>query len=148
MAPRPSRLRLAYDDARLTLKKKPRVAAVYILLRFLVLFRQLILPFTLPFSRRLMMQRLKQLLSRKPPRNRKRQKINTLSIQESRRLRLDQQLHRRLLLQNRSGLKESLRLSMSSRAALSTESIRVDISGPLLQIKLGIRSIIGTVSWM
>ena len=37
MAPRPSRLRLAYDDARLTLKKKPRVAAVYILLRFLVI---------------------------------------------------------------------------------------------------------------
>ena len=37
MAPRPSRLRAAYDDARLTLRKKPRVAAVYILLRFLVI---------------------------------------------------------------------------------------------------------------
>ena len=37
MASRPSRLRAAYDDARLTLKKKPRVAAVYILLRFLVI---------------------------------------------------------------------------------------------------------------
>ena len=37
MAPRPSRLRAVYDDARLTLKKKPRVAAVYILLRFLVI---------------------------------------------------------------------------------------------------------------
>ena len=37
MAPRPSRLRLVYDDARLTLRKKPRVAAVYILLRFLVI---------------------------------------------------------------------------------------------------------------
>ena len=37
MAPRPSRLRAAYDDARLTLRKKPRVAAVYFLLRFLVI---------------------------------------------------------------------------------------------------------------
>ena len=37
MSPRPSRLRAAYDDAKLTLKKKPRVAVVYILLRFLVI---------------------------------------------------------------------------------------------------------------
>lgn len=37
MAPRPSRLRAAYDDARLTLRKKPRVAVVYFLLRFLVI---------------------------------------------------------------------------------------------------------------
>ena len=37
MSPRRSRLRAVYDDARLTLKKKPRVAAVYILLRFLVI---------------------------------------------------------------------------------------------------------------
>ena len=37
MASRPSRLRAVFDDARLTLKKKPRVAAVYILLRFLVI---------------------------------------------------------------------------------------------------------------
>ena len=37
MAPRPSRLRAAYDDARMTLRKKPRVAMVYFLLRFLVI---------------------------------------------------------------------------------------------------------------
>ena len=37
MASRPSRLRAAFDDARLTLKNKPRVAAVYILLRFMVI---------------------------------------------------------------------------------------------------------------
>ncbi len=37
MKARPSRLRSVYHDARLTLKHKPRVAFVYILLRFLVI---------------------------------------------------------------------------------------------------------------
>lgn len=37
MKARPSRLRAVYDDARLTLRRKPRVAFVYILLRFLVI---------------------------------------------------------------------------------------------------------------
>lgn len=37
MKARPSRLRTVYNDARMTLKHKPRVAFVYILLRFLVI---------------------------------------------------------------------------------------------------------------
>ena len=37
MKARPSRLRAVYNDARMTLKHKPRVAFVYILLRFLVI---------------------------------------------------------------------------------------------------------------
>ena len=37
MKSRPSRVRAIYNDARLTLKHKPRVAIVYILLRFLVI---------------------------------------------------------------------------------------------------------------
>ena len=37
MSPRPSRLQAAFDEAKLTLRKKPRVATVYFLLRFLVI---------------------------------------------------------------------------------------------------------------